>query len=84
MTIYGYARVSTTEQDLEIQQEALTGTECTSIKAEKISGTLGTQEREQLRTLLEYIQEGDVLVVTRIDRLARSIADLQQIIGTQG
>jgi len=79
MTIIGYARVSTTEQDLSIQEAALRAAGCEVIRAEKRSGTT-TQGREQLQTVLEFLRKGDVLMVTRIDRLARSIGDLQDIV----
>ena len=76
---YGYARVSTTDQDLTIQVEALNAAGCETIRQEKVSGT-STQGRDELNTLLEFLREGDELVVTRIDRLARSIRDLQNIV----
>lgn len=79
MATYGYARVSTTDQDLAIQQEALRRAGCVVIRAEKKSGTT-TDGRTELQTILDFLQAGDVLVVTRIDRLARSIADLQDIV----
>jgi DNA invertase Pin-like site-specific DNA recombinase len=79
MTVIGYARVSTTDQDLSIQETALKTAGCTVIRAEKRSGTT-TQGREQLKTVLDFIGQGDVLMVTRIDRLARSIGDLQDIV----
>ena len=76
---YGYARVSTTDQDLTIQIDALTAAGCENIRQEKVSGT-STQGRDELNTLLEFLREGDELVVTRVDRLARSIRDLQNIV----
>ena len=76
---YGYARVSSSGQDLTIQVEALTNAGCENIRQEKVSGT-STQGRDELNTLLEFLREGDELVVTRIDRLARSIRDLQNIV----
>jgi DNA invertase Pin-like site-specific DNA recombinase len=76
---YGYARVSTTDQDLTIQIDALTAVGCETIRQEKVSGT-STQGRDELNTLLEFMREGDELVVTRVDRLARSIRDLQNIV----
>ena len=79
MPRYGYARVSTTDQDLAIQREALQRAGCTVIREEKVSGT-SRQGREELRTLLEFLRPGDELVVTRVDRLARSIGDLQDIV----
>src|SRR5882672_12587244 len=81
MTVIGYARVSTTDQDLSIQQAALRAAGCDVIRAEKRSGTM-TSGREELRTVLEFLRKGDVLMVTRIDRLARSIGDLQDIVRT--
>ncbi len=76
---YGYARVSSSGQDLTIQIEALTNAGCETIRQEKVSGT-SVQGRDELNTLLEFLRKGDELVVTRIDRLARSIRDLQNIV----
>ena len=79
MTIIGYARVSTTDQSLEIQEATLRNAGCDLIRAEKRSGTT-TTGREELRTVLAFVRAGDILIVTRIDRLARSIGDLQDIV----
>ncbi len=79
MAIIGYARVSTTDQDLSIQEAALRAAGCEVVRAEKRSGTT-TRGRDELRTVLEFLRPGDMLMVTRIDRLARSIADLQDIV----
>jgi DNA invertase Pin-like site-specific DNA recombinase len=79
MAVIGYARVSTTDQDLSIQEAALRAAGCDVIRAEKRSGTT-TQGRDELRIILDFLHAGDVLMVTRIDRLARSIADLQDIV----
>lgn len=79
MAKYGYARVSSAEQDLEIQIKALEAAGCSVVRSEKISGS-SQKGRVELNLLLEFIREGDTLVVTRIDRLARSIKDLQDII----
>ncbi len=77
--VYGYARVSTTDQDLSIQETALRAAGCTVIRSEKVTGT--TREgRTELATLMDFMQASDELVVTRIDRLARSIGDLQDIV----
>lgn len=76
---YGYARVSTTDQDLSVQLDALKTAGCQVIRSEKMTGTT-RDGRKELATLLEFIRAGDTLVVTRIDRLARSIADLQDIV----
>lgn len=78
---YGYARVSTTDQDLEGQVAALKAARCDLIRKEKKSGA-STEGRTELALLLEFVGEGDTLVVTRVDRLARSIADLQDIVRT--
>jgi len=79
MATYGYARVSTTDQDLTIQVTKLKEAGCEVIRQEKITGT--TREgRTELRTLLDFIRPGDMLMVTRIDRLAWSIGDLQDIV----
>ena len=77
--IYGYARVSTTDQDLSLQEAALKAAGCTIIRAEKVTGTT-RQGRTELETLLAFMRPGDTLVVTRIDRLARSLRDLQNIV----
>src|SRR5215470_6743915 len=77
--IYGYARVSTIDQDLAIQRAALKAAGCTVIRAEKVSGT-SRKGRSELETLMDFLRKGDTLVVTRIDRLARSLRDLQNIV----
>ena len=79
MPRYGYARVSTTDQDLTVQRDALERAGCAVIREEKVSGS-SRQGREQLEILLTFLQPGDELVVTRVDRLARSIGDLQDIV----
>lgn len=77
--LYGYARVSTTDQDLTLQEEALKAAGCDMVVSEKVTGT-SREGRQELERLLQFIREGDTLVVTRIDRLARSIGDLQDIV----
>ncbi len=79
MSLYGYARVSTLDQDLGIQRAALKAAGCKVIRAEKASGTR-RDGRTELQMLLDFVQPGDTLVVTRIDRLARSMKDLQDIV----
>ncbi|WP_174297352.1 recombinase family protein [Sphingomonas bacterium] len=79
MSLFGYARVSTTEQDLSIQVAALKAAGCQTIRSEKKSGT-ERGSRTELQILLDFLREGDTLVVTRIDRLARSMKDLQDIV----
>lgn len=81
MTVIGYARVSTIDQDLTIQEAALKAAGCDLMRSEKRTGTT-TAGREELRTVLDFLRSGDVLMVTRIDRLARSIGDLQDIVRT--
>ena len=77
---YGYARVSTDDQDCSIQEAALYAAGCDIVRSEKMSGTT-TEGRKELETLLDFIRSGDTLMVTRIDRLARSVADLEKIVG---
>lgn len=79
MTTIGYARVSTNDQSLDIQEAALKAAGCDLVRSEKRSGTT-TTGRAELQTVLDFLRQGDVLVVTRIDRLARSIGDLQDIV----
>lgn len=79
MATYGYARVSTTDQDLAIQEAALRSAGCEIVRSEKRSGT-STEGRTELQTLIDFARKGDAIVVTRIDRLARSIADLAGIV----
>jgi len=75
MATVGYARVSTTGQSLEVQLDRLS--HCEKIFKEQRSGLDG--DRPELRACLQYLREGDVLVVTRLDRLARSSLHLAQI-----
>lgn len=80
MAVYGYARVSSVDQDHTAQIERLKAAGCEVIRSEKVTGT--TREgRAELETLLAFLREGDTLMVTRVDRLARSVADLQDIVG---
>jgi len=76
---YGYARVSTQDQNCVIQREALQKAGCTMICEEKASGT-SRNGRTELERLLGFIRKGDTLMVTKIDRLARSLRDLQNIV----
>ncbi len=79
MSLYGYARVSTLEQDVSIQRAALKAAGCKVVRAEKASGAR-RDGRTELQALLDFVQPGDTLVITRIDRLARSMRDLQDIV----
>lgn len=74
----GYARVSSAGQSLENQIESLTKEGCEKIFKEKASGK-SAENREQLQVALDFVREGDVLVITKLDRLARSMIDLSQI-----
>src|SRR5262249_38831807 len=74
MTTFGYARVSTDGQTLQAQTEALHSAGCARIFAEKISGAYS--DRPQLAKALAALSEGDTLVVSKLDRLARSTRDL--------
>jgi DNA invertase Pin-like site-specific DNA recombinase len=79
MAVYGYARVSTTDQDLTIQEQALRAAGCGIVRSEKVSAT-SLAGRTELALLLTFLRPGDTLMVTRVDRLARSIADLQDLV----
>lgn len=79
MANVGYARASTTDQDVSIQIAALKVAGCDPIRSEKRSGS-SVEGRVELKTVLDFLQRGDTLTVTRIDRLARSIGDLQDIV----
>ncbi|WP_181946736.1 recombinase family protein, partial [Klebsiella pneumoniae] len=78
MAFYGYARVSTNDQDLDLQIQTLRAAGCEIIRSEKASGT-SRDGRTELQLLLDFLRKGDTLIVTRVDRLARSIKDLQDI-----
>ena len=74
-----YIRVSSMDQHLDVQRDAVKKFGAEKIFEEKVSGT-STQGREKLRECLDFVREGDELVFTRTDRLARSILDLQLIV----
>jgi len=78
MARYGYCRVSTVDQNLDAQRDALKRAKCTMIREEKASGTT-TTGRPELMALLDFLRPGDELVVTRLDRLARSMLDFKNI-----
>jgi len=75
---YGYARVSTVNQDLEAQLQALKAEGCDEIYSEKLTGT--KSDRPQFQKLLSTLKKGDTLVVTKLDRFARSTEDAIQTI----
>jgi DNA invertase Pin-like site-specific DNA recombinase len=72
--LVGYARVSTTDQTLDLQRDALTSAGCTRIFTDTASGA--QTEREGLTAALSYVRAGDILVVWKLDRLGRSLKDL--------
>ncbi|MCS5603645.1 MAG: recombinase family protein [Paracoccus sp.] len=76
----GYARVSTEDQDLRLQRAALAAVECRRFFEEKVSGA--KRDRPELARMLDQLRDGDVVVVTRLDRLARSTRDLLDIAET--
>lgn len=80
MTIFGYARVSTDGQSLAAQDAQLQAAGAAKVFAEKVSGA--KSDRPELARVLKRLGEGDVLVVTRLDRLARSTRDLLNILDT--
>ena len=75
----GYARTSTVDQNLDAQVQALTAAGCGIVRQEQRSGTT-LEGRPELKIILDFIHPGETLVVTRIDRLARSMQDLQVIV----
>ena len=78
MAVVGYARVSSVGQSLEVQQEKLVSYGVNKLFAEKLSGT--TAARPELKSCLDYVRAGDVLVITKLDRLARSTLHLHKIV----
>ncbi|MBT2706652.1 recombinase family protein [Pseudomonas sp. ISL-84] len=78
MLKYGYARVSTIHQDLQVQLKQLEKENCDVIYSEKYSGT--NKKRPEFQKLMENLKEGDTLVVTKLDRLARSTQDALETI----
>ena len=78
MAIIGYARVSTHEQNLDVQLNVLQKEGCEIIFQEKKSGK--DIEREELKRMLAYLREGDVVVVYKLDRLGRSLRDILSLV----
>ena len=76
--LLGYARVSTTDQNLSVQRQALAAAGVATIFEEKASGTKG-DGRKELTKVLSVLGDGDALVVTRLDRLGRSLRDLANV-----
>ena len=75
MARIGYARVSSTDQDLRLQIERLKAAGCEMVRSEKVTGST-RQGRSELASIIAFLRPGGELVVTRIDRLACSISDL--------
>jgi DNA invertase Pin-like site-specific DNA recombinase len=78
MTVYGYARVSTKDQNLDTQIEQLQARKCDVLIEEKMTGA--TFKRPQLEQLLNEVKEGDTIIVTRVDRLGRNTQQLLQLV----
>ncbi len=82
MATYGYARVSTNGQDLSSQEAELMTAGCAKVFKEKVSGA--KTDRVELTKVVNRLEAGDVLIVSRLDRLARSTRDLLNILATVG
>ena len=80
MTTYGYARVSTNGQDLTSQEQELMAAGCAKVFKEKVSGA--KTDRAELAKVIKRLEPGDILAVTRLDRLARSTRDLLNVLAT--
>lgn len=80
MTTIGYARCSATDQNLDRQTDALTAAGAERIFAEKMTGT--RKDRPELAALLDYARPGDVIVVTELSRLGRTLGHLLALAGT--
>ena len=74
----GYARVSTKDQSLNLQKDALKKARCEKIYSEQISGT--KTDRTKLNEMIEHIRQGDVIIVWKLDRLGRSLRDLVNLV----
>ncbi len=79
MARIGYARVSTADQDLDVQHDRLKAEGCGIVRSEKVSGG-SRNNRAELATVLEFLRPGDELVVTRLDRLGRDTRDVLNLI----
>jgi len=79
MARIGYARVSSLDQDLDMQLSKLQAEGCSIIRSEKVSGA-SRDGRKELATILDFLRDGDELVVTRLDRLGRDTRDVLNLI----
>ena len=82
MPVYGYARVSTDGQTLDAQVAQLKAAGAKTVFREKVSGA--SSQRQQLARLMRSLSKGDVVYVTRLDRLARSTRDLLNVLAAIG
>jgi DNA invertase Pin-like site-specific DNA recombinase len=78
MTTVGYARVSAADQNADAQLDALRAAGCERIFTDRVSGKLG--HRPQLDAMLDHIRSGDVVTITKLDRLGRSVVNLVQLV----
>lgn len=76
--LVGYARVSTDEQNLDLQLDALTAAGCEQLFTDKVAGTAKT--KDGLEAALKYVREGDILVVWKLDRLGRTVKGLVELV----
>lgn len=79
MAIIGYARISTSDQSTDLQRDALLAAGCTRIFSDEMSGARA--DRPGLKQALDYVREGDTLVVWRLDRVGRSVSHLIEVVG---
>ena len=79
MSVYGYARVSSLSQNTEVQEKLLKDAGCSVIRTEKVSGK-SRQGRDELANLMDFIADGDQLVVCKLDRLGRSTRDVLNLV----
>lgn len=77
--LIGYARVSTQDQNLELQREALVKAGCKQVFEDKVSGSRA--ERPGLAKMLDMLREGDTLIIWKLDRLGRSVKQLVDLVG---
>ena len=76
--IFGYARVSSDEQDLEVQRTQLKAAGCTHIREEKVSGK-SLDGRDELNSIIQFARKGDQIIVCKLDRLARSTLNMLEL-----
>src|SRR3954467_3715977 len=79
MPCYGYARVSSTDQDCALQEARLRAAGCKVIRAERVRGT-SRDGRDELARIMDFLHAGDELVVVKLDRLGRSTCDMLNLV----